>query len=181
MPTSLPVAIGIGDLRQVVLVDYLSQIYAVCLQAGNKVVLHKNGAGLAELIELDSLTGGPEVSKDRLSAAIKGDLLHLMWGTGAFVYHARWNMRLEEIDKLASAAFAGSRPSIGFGIAGNRLVAHYVSATGTHEARISVDDGTSWQAPTTIDSGTIGVITNVDVQLSPLSDNIAAWTNSQEP
>jgi len=171
MPTSLPAVVAIGDIQQVVLVNYQGVILSVCLRAGSVISIHRDGAAVGELLNLG--VGG---SKDKLGAAVKGNQLHLVWGSGANVVHSRWNLDTEQFDKVPTVEFTGSRPAIAFGQGDNKLLCHYVSATGTHESRVSLDDGNTWEDAVVVESAT--TVQNVDVSISPLDDTAASWTNN---
>jgi len=172
MPTSVPAVVAFGDVQQVVLVSHQSTILSVCLRAGSLISIHRDGDNPEIFTNLPA--GG---SKDKLAAAVKGNLLHLAWGSGSQILHARWDLLTDTFEKAPTAAFAGSRPAMAFGQSETKLLVHYVSNTGTHESRVSLDDGDTWATPASVDAET--TIINVDVSVSPADDNFAAWTNTK--
>ena len=175
MATSAPAVIAFGDVEQVVLVDYLSTIYAVCLRSGSQVSLHRDGDNPELFTNLPF--GG---SKDKIGAQIIGSILHLVWSTGGNVLHARWDMVALAVDKAPTPEFVGTRPALTLGQSQSKLLCHYISATGNHESRGSTNGGDAWEAAFTIDTKVSTNIDDVDVNISPLSDTKASWDNAKK-
>ena len=136
------------------------------------IQIHEDGDGADTFTALTTFTG----AKDRVTACVVGDMLHLMWGTGGNVYHARYDLGLAAEDKAQVSEFAGSMPSMQ-AIGGGNLIVHYVGPTGNHESRISVTGGDSWMSANEVDSQTD--ILNVDASSSPLSPTYVSWANEQ--
>jgi len=160
-------------VQQVALVSYQSQVISVCLRAGSVVSLHYDGDAPEVLFDLPF--GG---TKDKIGAVVKGDLLHLVWGAGSSVYHARWDLLVRAVEKAPVAEFVGGSPALAIGQNENKLLCHYVSATNTHEARTSLDDGDNWETPVVLEAEES--VINVDVNISELADTEATWTNTHQ-
>jgi hypothetical protein len=172
MPTSVPAVIAFGDVEQVVLVDHSSTIYAVCLKAGGVISLHRDGDDPEVFTDLPF-----GASKDKIGAAVVGDLLHLVWGHGANVVHARWDIPQKVVDKAPVGEFVGTRPALTIGQGNTKLLCHYINAAGNHESRTSSNGGDNWDAAVVIDTVLTTEIEDVDVNISALSDAEATWAN----
>jgi hypothetical protein len=176
MPTSAPVRIAIGDIRNVSLVAWNGGIISVCRMATGRVTLHFDGDPDDKLLFLPYL--GP---KDVITGAVLGNILHLMWdGVGDQITYTRWNLALGVVDVNPAQVFAGTVPSLATFLGGGLLV-HYINPTsGDHVARRSTDGGNTWGAEELINARLInGPVEHVDVSVSPLTPTNATWANSK--
>lgn len=174
MPTSAPVRIAIGDIRNVSLVAHNSQIISVCRMATLQLALHFDGDDDDDLKLLPFL--GP---KNVITAAVIGDLLHLMWdGVGQNITYARWSLAVDAVELGAAVVFAGTVPALQEFL-GAGLLAHFINPTsGDHVARRSTDGGNTWGAETLIDARLAGgPVEHVDVSVSPFTPTNATWAN----
>lgn len=173
MTTSAITQVAVAGAVSVSAVAYGVDVIDVTAAVDGTINLHVAGDAV------DALTPLPWAgSKDRVSAVVIGDVLHVAWGESGNVVYARWNLATSSVHTAPTTLFAGSRPVIVSYLA-NRLMIHYVDASGNHARKTSVDGGVNWSFSSTIDAKVSTDVADVDVHMSPLDASSASWSNTK--
>ena len=111
--------------------------------------------------------------RENLSALVLGNILHLFWSEGGLdVYHGTFNLLLRRTEQSPLPRWTGSLPRAQL-YKVDKLLINYRTTTGAHGYRISGDAMVTVSDEIIADAVTD--VVEVDVSVSPLSNNTAFW------